>query len=160
MNTFRLSLLALAGSLALAPVAFAADELNVSTGLTATGKPLAVHGTDTVALLTHGKATEGLGHFTATHGGVDYYFASAANRDLFAANPDKYLVQNGGFCTFGVSVGKKFDGDPRYASIVDGKLYLFLNQEIFAMYEKDRAGVIAKAAANWPKIQHSAAASL
>lgn len=160
MNKLPLAVLALVGTLALAPAAFAADEYNVSTGVTAAGKPLGVHGTDLVAFLRTGHAVAGLARFTATHDGVDYYFATAADRDAFAASPARYLAQNGGFCTFGVSVGKKFDGDPRYAAVVDGKLYLFLSAEIFAMFEKDRAGTIAKAAANWPRIRSAAAASL
>ena len=49
----------------------------------------------------------------------------------FKASPSRYLPQNGGFCTFGVSVGKKFDGDPKFAAVIDNKLYLFLNEEIF-----------------------------
>ena len=30
----------------------------------------------------------------------------------FKQDPDRYVPQYGGFCAFGVSVGKKFDGDP------------------------------------------------
>jgi hypothetical protein len=33
-------------------------------------------------------------------------------------------------CAYGVALGKKFDGDPRYWKIVDGKLYLNLNGDI------------------------------
>ena len=64
---------------------------------------------------------------------------------------------NGGLCTFGVSVGKTFDGDPSFAAVVDDKLYVFLNEEIFQAVQKDEAGTIAKAAENWKAIQHTAA---
>ncbi|WP_323782817.1 hypothetical protein [Leisingera sp.] len=70
------------------------------------------------------------------------------------------VLQNGGFCTFGVSKGKKFDGDPQYAEIVEGRLYVFLNEEVLRAYQEDRAGTIARAAENWPRIQHAAAAEL
>jgi hypothetical protein len=59
-----------------------------------------------------------------------------------------------------VSVNKKFDGDPRFSAVVDGRLYVFLNEKIYNMFLKDKAGTIAKAASNWPKIQHTAAAAL
>ena len=78
----------------------------------------------------------------------------------FEANPARYVVQNGGFCTFGVSVNKKFDGDPNFAAVVDDKLYVFLSEEIYQAFLKDKAGTIAKAAENWKSIQHTAAKDL
>jgi len=57
-------------------------------------------------------------------------------------------------------VGKKFDGDPSFASVVDGKLYVFLNEDIYNLYLKDQAGTIHKAEENWKKIQHTAAKDL
>ncbi len=140
--------------------ALAVDENNTSAGLTAAGAPLGLHGVDPVAFIELGNRLEGTAAHTAVHDGVPYYFSSAANAETFEANADKYLPQNGGFCTFGVSVGKKFDGDPRFAAVMDGKLYVFLSQEIFEAFNKDRAGTIAKAEANWAKIQHTAATEL
>ena len=145
---------------AVSPMAFAADEYNTSNGLTAVGKPLGMHGVDPVAFVKLGNRITGSARHTATHDGVAYYFASADALKAFKANPSRYLPQNGGFCTFGVSVGKKFDGDPKFAAIVDNKLYLFLNEEIFRMFQKDEAGTIAKAAANWTKIRSVAATAL
>ncbi|MEP0707360.1 MAG: YHS domain-containing (seleno)protein [Parvibaculum sp.] len=158
-KTFPLAVLALASILSAAP-AMAADEHNTVAGLTAVGAPLGLHGVDPVAFLEIGNRIEGAAQYTATHDGVAYYFASAANMDAFKKNPAKYVPQNGGFCTFGVSVGKKFDGNPRYAAVEDGKLYVFLSEEIFQAFQKDRAGTIAKAEANWAKIQHTAATEL
>ncbi len=152
--------LTLAASLAFATAAFAADEYNVSAGLTAAGAPLGLHGVDPVAFLDLGNRIEGTARHTAVHDGVAYYFATEANMKAFKADPAAYLPQNGGFCTFGVSVGKKFDGDPQYAAVVDDKLYVFLNEEIFQAFQKDRAGTIAKAAQTWPKIEHSAVGDL
>ena len=51
-------------------------------------------------------------------------------------------------------------GDPRYADIVGGKLYLFVNAEIFAKYKKDSKRILAKAEATWPSIQHKAVKDL
>ena len=150
---------ALTAVLAFGP-AMAADEVNVAPGLTAAGAPLGLHGSDPVALLDRGENVEGVAAQAAVHDGVSYYFASEANRKAFEANPVRYSVQNGGFCTFGVSVGKKFDGDPNYAAVVDDKLYVFLNEEIYHAFQKDEAGTIAKAAENWKAIEHTAASNL
>lgn len=150
---------ALIALLAIVP-AKAADEVNVVPGLTAAGAPLGLHGSDPVALLDNGKNLAGTAAHTAVHDGVSYYFSSDANRKTFQVNPARYIVQNGGFCTFGVSVKKKFDGAPKFSAVVDGKLYVFLNEEIYKMFLKDKAGTIAKAASNWKEIQHTAAKDL
>ncbi|MEH7830409.1 YHS domain-containing (seleno)protein [Gemmobacter denitrificans] len=150
---------ALTALFAFGPV-MAADEVNVVPGLTAVGAPLGLHGSDPVALLDQGRNVEGVASQTAIHDGVAYYFASEENRKAFEANPARYEVRNGGFCTFGVSVNKKFDGDPNFAAVVDDKLYVFLSEEIYQAFLKDKAGTIAKAAENWKVIQHTAAKDL
>ena len=149
----------LLGSMAAIP-AFAADEHNVASGLTAAGAPLGLHGVDPVAFIDINNRVEGRAKFTAVHEGVAYYFASNENLATFKANPAKYLPENGGFCTYGVSVGKKFDGDPQFAAVEDGKLYVFLSEEIYKLFQKDRAGTIAKASRNWKDIIHTAAKDL
>jgi len=150
----KLAALALIAAFASVP-ALAADEHNTVPGLTAAGAPLGLHGTDPVAFIEIGNRIEGTAKYTAVHEGVAYYFSSQANLDAFKARPTRYAPENGGFCTFGVSVGKKFDGDPRYSAVDNGKLYVFLNEDIFRMFQKDRAGTIAKAKAQWAKIQHT-----
>lgn len=140
--------------------AYAADEFNTAPGLTAAGAPLALQGVDPVALLDLQNRVDGSAEFTSVHNGVAYYFDSAESQKTFDANPDRYVPQNGGFCTFGVSVGKKFDGDPQYAAVVDDKLYVFLNEGIYRMYQKDKKSTLKKARKNWTEIEHTAAADL
>ncbi|HCE71456.1 MAG TPA: hypothetical protein DET67_09675 [Ruegeria sp.] len=159
MKTFALTALIAALPMLAAP-AFAADEVNVSNGISAGGAPLAAHGVDLVTLVRDGNPVEGFANYSATIDGASYYFTSEENLKEFQAEPARYLPQHGGFCSYGVAVGKKFDGDPNYAAVVDGKLYVFLNEEIYKMFEKDKAGTISKAAANWTKIEHTAAKDL
>ena len=159
MNKLTLAAAIALSSLAFTP-AFAADEYNVSAGMTAANAPLGLHGVDPVAFITTGNRIAGAAKFSAVHDDVAYYFSSQTNLDAFKAAPARYLPQNGGFCTFGVSVGKKFDGDPRWADVRDGKLYVFLSEEIFKAYQKDPAGTIRKAEANWRKIRSTAARDL
>ncbi len=159
MNRLFYPVVLLLIGMACVPSAFARDENNTSAGLTAVGAPLGLHGSDPVALV-NGKRINGIASHTATEGGIAYYFANQRNLDAFKKSPQRYVPQNGGFCTFGVSVGKKFDGDPRYSSVQDGKLFLFLNEDIFKEFQKDRSGTIAKATANWSRIEHLAASAL
>lgn len=150
----------LASVAAISPAAFAVDEHNVSAGVTAAGAPLGLHGVDPVGFINSGAPVEGDAKHTAVHDGVAYYFASEANMKSFQANPTAYLPQNGGYCTYGVSVGKKFDGDPNFAAIIDRKLYVFLNADILAAFNKDRSGSIANAEKNWAEIRSVAVEDL
>jgi YHS domain-containing protein len=114
---------------------------------------LGAKGYDVVAYFTDGKPVKGKNEFEALHGGVTWKFASAAHRDRFAANPDKYAPQFGGFCSWGVAQGKLFDVDPVHGwKVVDGKLYMNFNADIQKTWEKDIPGMIAKANANWPQL--------
>jgi len=158
-KTLSFAALALIAAVSVTP-AWAADEHNTVPGLTAVGAPLGLHGVDPVAFIDLGNRIEGTAEFTAVHDGVAYYFATEDNLDAFEDEPEKYVPENGGFCTYGVSVGKKFDGDPRYAAVDNGKLYVFLNEEVFRLFQEDRAGTIAKAEENWKEIQHVAAGDL
>jgi len=139
---------------------FAADELNVTNGISAAGAPLAVHGADPVLLLTQGKAVDGSAQHGVTYEGASYYFASAETKDAFEANPAAYLPQHGGFCSYGVSVGSKFDGDPNQFVVHDGKLFLFLNAKTRELFLEDVVGVRATADANWERIEHIAVGEL
>ena len=94
------------------------------------------------------------------HEGAAYRFASQAHLDAFKQDPDRYVPQYGGFCAFGVSVGKKFDGDPRLWKIDGGKLYLNLNEEIYETFLEDVDGNVRKADNTWPEIEHTAARDL
>jgi len=158
-KTLAIATIALAAATMSVP-AFAADEHNVAPGLTYAGAPLGLHGVDPVAFINTGNRVEGRAEFTAVHDGVAYYFSTEANKAAFERNAARFTPENGGFCTYGVSVGKKFDGDPQWASVVDGKLYVFLNEQIFNAYQKDRVGTISNAEAQWPKIKHVAAGDL
>ncbi len=160
VNASGLASLVLVSALALPTAVLAADEYNVVPGLTAVGAPLGLHGVDPVAAIEIGNPIEGIAKYSAVHNGVSYYFSSEANVKTFKSNPEKYVPQNGGFCTFGVSKGKKFDGNPQYASVVGGKLYVFLNEEVFKLYLKDKQGTIKTAANNWKRIRSVTATEL
>lgn len=143
-----------------APLALAEDENNVSSGYTLAGAPLGLHGSDPVALIQTGIRLDGSAQFAHVHDGVAYYFASQANLRTFRRNPEQYTPQYGGFCALGVALGKKLDGDPRFSAVRDGKLYVFVNEEILRNFLGDEAGTLARAERNWTEIEHTAASEL
>jgi len=134
-------------------------SVNVSTGLITTGFPLALRGYDPVSYFTGGPVAGDAKH-ALVHKGATYYFANAENAAAFGADPARYLPSFGGFCAYGVSVGKKFDGDPTIYKIVEGRTHLNLNADIHQAFLADAPGAIAKAHAHWPTIVDKAAATL
>lgn len=132
--------------------AYAYDETSHSlNNVDATG--VGLHGYDPVSYFTVGKPTAGSEKFQATYDGVRYRFSSAENRDAFTKEPAKYVPAYGGFCAMGASLGKKFDGDPNYWKIVNGKLYVNVNADVDKHWKEDVPANISKGDQNWPAIK-------
>ncbi len=151
LSTTLLALLVVAS---ITGVAFAGVvDVSTSNGLTAAGGPLAIHGFDAVSYFTDGAPRRGLAEFSTLHNGAVYRFATRENLRTFVRDPERYAPSYGGFCAYGVSVGKKFDGDPEVFRIVDGRLFFNLNPAIKATWEKKLLANIDKAERQWPKIR-------
>ena len=117
-------------------------------------------GHDAVAYFTAGKPVLGSERFTAQHDGAVYRFASAANRDQFRANPEKYAPAYGGYCAYGTTLSKKFDVDGKAFRIVEGRLYVNKNLNVLKTWKKDIPGNIVKAEGKWPQISNVAPGEL
>ena len=113
---------------------------------------VAIDGTDPVAYFTEGAPIEGSSAFTHDWNGATWRFASAENRDRFAADPEAFAPQYGGYCAWAVSQGYTASTDPEAWKIVDGKLYLNYSKGVQERWEGDVAGNIAKGDANWPTV--------
>ena len=96
----------------------------------------------------------------AVHDGVTYIFANKENLDTFNADPEKYVPAYGGYCAYGVSVGKKFVGDPEVWRVVEGRLYLNLDTTVQDIWFKDVDGNIVAANDQWNKIRDKSPAEL
>jgi YHS domain-containing protein len=115
-------------------------------------KNLALRGYDAVAYFTGGKLAAGRAEFQHKWQDAIWYFSSAANRDAFAKNPEKYAPQYGGYCAWAVAHNYTADGDPQAWKIVDGKLYLNYNLQVREMWEKAIPTYIKKGDENWPRL--------
>ncbi|MDX2034787.1 MAG: YHS domain-containing (seleno)protein [Blastocatellia bacterium] len=113
----------------------------------------AVKGYDMVAYFKEGRPVKGKDEFVREWMGAKWYFSSAANRDEFAANPEKYAPQFGGYCAWAVGHGYTAGIDPAAWKIVDGKLYLNYSKDVQKMWEQDVPGWIKKGQENWPKLK-------
>ena len=88
------------------------------------------------------------------------YRQNVQDKAAFEANPAKFVPQHGGFCSYGVSVGQKFDGDPEKFVVHEGKLFLFLNDKTRELFLEDVAGIKATADENWEDIKHKSVQEL
>ena len=141
-KTMLIALLACAGlaTLASASIDYASNTVGIS-------------GYDLVSYHNSKRPLRGNGHFVAVHAGVTYLFANEQNQATFERNPERYLPAYGGYCAFGVSVGKKFVADPEVWRVVDGKLYVNLDERIQDQWLMDVTGRIKTADDNWGGIK-------
>jgi YHS domain-containing protein len=86
---------------------------------------IAIDGYDPVAYQSHGEASPGNVKYSAAWRGATWHFSSDENRALFENNPDQYVPQFGGFCSFAASKGFTAKTDPTVWRIEGGRLYLF-----------------------------------
>jgi hypothetical protein len=85
---------------------------------------VAIQGYDVVAYFTDGKATKGSSDISLPFEDSRWQFASTAHKEMFAADPDRYMPQYGGSCAGGMVLGMLVAADPENWVIVDGKLYM------------------------------------
>lgn len=107
---------------------------------------LAIGGYDPVAYFPEGggKAVEGKKELMTEYNGVQYRFATAANKEKFLANPEKYEPAYGGWCAWAMREGDKVEVDPKSFIVKENRLFLFYN------------GLIADTKAKWLKGNHEA----
>jgi YHS domain-containing protein len=112
----------------------------------------AIRGHDPVAYFDQKGPVKGSKQFSHPWHGATWYFASAENRDKFAAEPERYAPRYGGYCAYAVAQGYTADIDPSAWSIVDGRLYLNYSLSFRERWKKDIPGYIRKGDANWPAV--------
>ena len=111
---------------------------------------LALQGYDPVAFFTDGRPVKGDAKFACKRDGAVYFFATREHREAFAAAPEKYEPEFGGYCAFGVSRDRLVEIDPAAFQLVDGKLLLQYSKGIRDDFNRDAKANLAKARANWP----------
>lgn len=149
MLTKRQFLIGTASALAAAPFAapaFAAEPpVFIHRGA-------AIRGYDPVAYFKLGAPTEGTAEFSHDWNGATWRFASEDHRAAFAADPDAFAPQFGGYCAWAVAEGYTASTVPEAWKIVDGKLYMNFSKRVQRRWERDIPGNIARGNANWPQV--------
>jgi len=137
--------------IAIAQPALRAKHFNLEDGL-------AIQGFDPVAYFTQHKAVKGNKQYVVTFDGVNYYFATIANKNLFLEDSKRYEPQYGGWCAYAMgSTNEKVEIDPETFKIIDGKLYLFYHSWVnntLTKWNEDEVNLKNKADANWALKYH------
>jgi len=109
----------------------------------------AIGGYDPVAYFTEKKPVRGNAAFSYKWRNADWNFSSAANRDLFLGNPEKYTPQYGGYCAYAMAFDATASTIPEAWTIVGGKLYLNYSLYVKSQWLAKQAAFISKADENW-----------
>ena len=115
---------------------------------------LILKGYDPVAYFTEGRPVQGSAKHQHDWDGGRYHFSSAANRDKFMSDPDRYAPQFGGYCTGSLASTVRNEAHPEGWIISDGRLYVFGEAKWRDVALKDPQWLamrIPKAAENWKR---------
>lgn len=130
---------------ALCVSAVAQEKTTVTNVLTG----VAISGYDPVAYFTDGEARLGSPEFEYSWREVVWYFASRANRDVFAANPEIYAPMFGGHGAMAMSRGHLSDGNPLIFRVFGEQLLLFYSIGNREAFDLSSQVALARAIANW-----------
>ena len=110
---------------------------------------VAMGGYDSVAYWTASKATHGQAAFSFEWRRANWTFASAANRDAFAATPEKYAPAFNGYCTYCLADHKLVPGLGEFWSVSNEKLYLQSTARARDAFAAKADYYVRRAAAYW-----------
>ncbi len=113
---------------------------------------VAIRGYDPVAYFTEGAPRKGKSEHSVEREGVTWLFASAENKTLFDANPEKYTPVYGGYCAYGVAQGYLVKIEPDAWAVRDGKLYLNYDKSVQKTWSEKPDAFIEEANHKWPDL--------
>jgi YHS domain-containing protein len=111
---------------------------------------VAIDGYDPVSYFTDPEPLRGSPDHVYVWGGVPWYFASEANRDVFMRAPEVYAPQYGGHCSMSLARGYLSDGKPHFYVVEKMQLHLFYsasNREAFLL---SPGSAMTAAVGAWP----------
>ncbi len=102
--------------------------------------PVALEGYCPVSVIEMRKWVKGDPAHRSEHDGLTYLFADAQGKQMFDANPAKYVPALGGDCVVAlVEMGQRVPGNIRHASIHEGRLFLFSDAKGHKMFRGEPA---------------------
>ena len=114
---------------------------------------LAIAGFDPVAYFTDARPLPGDAAYELSEEGVVWRFRNERNRASFAANPEIYGPQFGGYDPIDVARGVAYPGNPQFWLVFDQRLYLFGRAESRDAFAAAPASVLEAARKRWTALQ-------
>jgi hypothetical protein len=136
-----------AASLALLPPVVGMAQLFAPDRITG----FAMKGFDPVSYFLDEGLKPGLPEYEVIWNGLAWRFASAANREAFARDPEAYAPQFGGYDPTALAGGIAVPGNPLFAAVRSDRLYLFRNDHDRARFMADES-IVARAEGYWPEV--------
>jgi len=113
---------------------------------------LAIGGYDPVAYFTDGEPLPGKADVELADSGAIWRFRNVGNRDAFAAHPEVYRPQFGGYDPLGVAQGIAVPGNATFWLIRGERLFLFYDGERLKKFSADPERAISTADRKWPAV--------
>ena len=113
---------------------------------------LALQGFDPVSYFLDEGPKAGLSDHEIVWSGVAWRFASAANLEAFARDPDTYAPRFGGYDATALAGGLIVEGNPLLAIVRAERLYLFRSDHGRARFLADES-IAERAARRWPDLK-------
>lgn len=113
---------------------------------------LAIGGYDPVGFYTESKPVAGSPDIEYQYAGAVWRFRNVGNREAFAAHPDVYMPQFGGYDPVGVAHGIAVAGNPAIWLIAGQRLFLFYDRDRLAAFVAAPQRMISAAEHQWPQI--------
>lgn len=113
---------------------------------------LAIRGMDPVAYFALNGPVRGREAYQEDWNGAVWRFASAANRDVFVADPVRYAPVFGGYCAYAASRGSLASTVSNAWSVYEGRLFLNASLRAREFWTDRLPNSVAAGEANWPAI--------
>jgi len=112
----------------------------------------ALKGYDAVAYHLERRPVRGDEVYSLEWKDATWLFSTAENRDKFAADPERWAPQYGGYCAWGIAKDRTVGVNPTIFRIFDDKLYLNLNMKVHKEWLYNRRVFIDIANEKWPDV--------
>lgn len=113
---------------------------------------LAISGFDPVAYFTDAMPKTGRAEYEYAFAGAIWRFRNEGNRAVFAAHPEVYMPQFGGYDPVAVARGVATPGHPEVWLIFGQRLYLFYSSQARDRFAADMPAALADAEEKWPQV--------
>lgn len=119
-----------------------------------TGKDnVVLEGYDVVAYQNGKSAVKGSAKHQDEYKDLKFHFESEENRAAFAREPERFLPAYGSYCAFALSRGYPALANPKVFAIHRGRLYLFFDGTVRAMWEQSADQLIERSDRRWPEVR-------